>query len=630
MSHSPSPQLVVHLRESLMRSPPFAQMSALQVDRFVTASTQTYHAPGETVLSPADGPVGHLYLVRQGHVSGRRDGDEASAAFEIDAGELFPVGAVMAGRAVTSTYRAQADTFCLLLPRAEALTLAAESPAFADYLNARMQRLLDLSRAALQAAHASHTLSEQSFETPLAQLLHGAPATVPPETPLRQALLLMHERRIGSVLVGDGVGPPLGILTRNEILGRVTLPQLPLSTPIAQVMTSPVHTLDSSATAHDAALLMSRHGFRHVPVTTHGRLVGIVSERDLFARQRLSIKQVSAALRGGADLAALQAAAEQVRRLAGSLHGQGVAARQLTELISHLNDVLTVRLVELTAARHGLELDRACWLAFGSEGRGEQTVATDQDNGLVFDSASPEADRPVWLAFARDVNEALAACGYPLCRGNVMASNPACCLGVDEWCERFEHWIAHGSPEDLLNASIYFDLRPLAGNATLARPLREHIAQRAAQVPRFIKQMADNALRSAPPLDWLGGIATHEVDGRSVLDLKFHGTALFVDAARLYALAQGVPEVNTRRRFEAVGGTLKASAREREGWIGAFEFLQMLRLRTQLQPAGGSLPPAQANLIEPSSLNDVDRRTLKECLGIARRLQQRMTLDYRR
>ena len=39
---------------------------------------------------------------------------------------------------------------------------------------------------------------------------------------------------------------------------------------------------------------MSRHGFRHVPVTEQGRVVGIVSERDLFAMQRLSLEQVSA------------------------------------------------------------------------------------------------------------------------------------------------------------------------------------------------------------------------------------------------------------------------------------------------------------------------------------------------
>ena len=118
----------------------------------------------------------------------------------------------------------------------------------------------------------------------------------------------------------------------------------------------------------------------------------------------------------------------------------------------------------MLARQCGVDMGQACWLAFGSEGRSEQTISTDQDNGLIFVSDDAERDRPAWLAFAREVNEALDACGYPLCKGNVMASNPECCLTQAEWLARFENWIEHGAPEDLLKASIYFDLRPLAGD----------------------------------------------------------------------------------------------------------------------------------------------------------------------
>ena len=628
---SPSTSLLANLRSELIRLAPFAQMRAEHVDRFVAGASQAYFAPGEKVLSPEDGPVRNLYLVRQGSITGRGGNAEASGGFQIDVGDLFPVSAVLAARAVTATYHANADTFCLLLPLAEVQALAAASAPFADFLNARVLRLLELSRSALQASYSSQALAEQSLETRLGSLLRGAPVAVPGDTPLGQALSLMHARRIGSVLVVDGAGAPQGILTRHDILDRVTLPQVPLAAPISQVMSAPVHTLDAEATAHDAALLMSLHGIRHVPVTRDGRVIGIVSERDLFSMQRLSIKQVGAAMRSASDVAELRSAAPDIRRLAGRLLGQGIGARQLTELISHLNDVLTERLVQLAAARHGLDLGHACWLAFGSEGRSEQTIATDQDNGLVFASKDPDRERPAWLAFARDVNEALDACGYPLCRGNVMASSPACCLTSAEWCARFEHWIEHGAPEDLLNASIYFDFRSLAGNATLVQPMRELVASRAPRVPRFIKQMADNALRSQAPLDWLGGIATREVDGREVVDLKLQGTAIFVDVARLYALAHGIAETNTRRRFEGIAGALNAGSQESQGWCNAFEFLQMLRLQVQLRPAAEAAEqPAHPNLVEPGALNDIDRRVLKECFRVMRRLQQRMALDYQR
>ena len=159
----------------------------------------------------------------------------------------------------------------------------------------------------------------------------------------------------------------------------------------------------------------------------------------------------------------LKLVALDIRRFARSLLSQGVQARQLTALISHLNDVLTQRLLELKAAEHGVDLAPHCWLALGSEGRSEQTMATDQDNALILPNGTSAAQRDALLAFAHDVNLALDACGYPLCRGGIMAGEPGCCLTLREWRERFSHWIEHGAPQDLLNASIYFDLRPLAG-----------------------------------------------------------------------------------------------------------------------------------------------------------------------
>jgi CBS domain-containing protein len=161
--------------------------------------------------------------------------------------------------------------------------------------------------------------------------------------------------------------------------------------------------------------------------------------------------------------------------------------------------------------------------------------------------------------------------------------------------------------------------------------MRELVANRAARVPRFIKQLADNALRSRVPLDWLGAIDTQIVDGRAVVDLKMQGTAIFVDVARLYALAHGIAETNTRRRFEAIAASLETEPQESESWSSAFEFLQMLRLHVQLHPASDATSaPASPNLVEPGALNDIERRMLKECFRVLRRLRQRMEMDYQR
>ena len=632
MSMSPSISLSTNLRNELQQWTPFAQMASEHVDRFALACTQVYFEPDETVLSPASGVVRHLLLVRRGSVTGRQGVAAANDGFLYAAGDMFPIGAALASRAVTSTYTAVGDTFCLQLPLAEMRALARDSAPFAEFLNRRVQQFLALSRQALQATYASQSLAEQSLETPLRELLRGAAVGVAPDAPLSQALQLMHEKRIGSVLVlAPDSGAALGILTRHDILGRVTLAGMPLTRPISSVMSQPVISLSVDDTAQDAALAMSRYGIRHVPVAdASGRVVGILSERDLFSLQRLSLKQVSTALRAAPDVSTLRAVAQDIRRLARNLIGQGVGARQLTELISHLNDLLTERLVVMLAGRSGVNLSRACWLAFGSEGRGEQTISTDQDNGLVFVSDDAERDRPAWLAFAREVNQALDACGYPLCKGNVMASNPECCLTQAEWLVRFEHWIEHGSPEDLLKASIYFDLRALAGDAALAVPLREFVAQRGGRTPRFLKQLGENALRNAPALNWHGGIDAKSEDGRELVDLKFHGAAVYVDAARIFALAHGVPAIGTRARIEAATAAMGVPTREAQAWVTGFEYLQMLRLRVQLAlddaaVAAGSVDP---NQIDVRTLNDIDHRMLKESLRAARSMQQRIQLDY--
>ncbi|WP_341908441.1 DUF294 nucleotidyltransferase-like domain-containing protein [Polaromonas sp. YR568] len=622
---SPSSSLLANLRLALMQHPPFAQMSAEHVDFFLSHSTENYYAPGERLIDPDSGLVQHLFFIRQGAVIGERGLAELSGgAFHYEPGELFPVSAAVAQRAVTASYKAVADTFVLALPLDAMRALAVLSPPFADFLNRRILKFLDLSRRALQVAYASQALAEQSLETPLGDVARQAPVTCLPDTPLREALAMMHQRRIGSMLVTDAQLQPLGILTRYDILGKVTLPGLPLDTPIAQVMVQPVLTLGHEHTALDAALLMSKHGIRHVPVTRGGAVVGMVSERDLFAMQRLSLKQVSTSIRSAVDVETLKLVAQDMRRFAHSLLGQGVHARQLTALISHLNDVLTARLLEIKAKEHGIDLTRLCWLALGSEGRSEQTIATDQDNALILPDDITPSDREAALRFAREVNLALDVCGYPLCRGGIMAGEPACCLTLRQWRERFAHWIEHGAPQDLLQASIYFDFRVLSGDAGLAAALRREVTDAARRAPRFIKQLTLNALTHSVPLNWTGSIA---VDDAGLIDLKLQGAAIFVDVARIYSLSHGVTVTNTRERLEAIGALLGLAPPEYEAWVSGFEFLQTLRLRIQLE---GTASPQQPNHIEVARLNDIDRRILRESFRVARSLQQRLQMDYAR
>jgi CBS domain-containing protein len=473
----------------------------------------------------------------------------------------------------------------------------------------------------------------RAFDRRLADLPAKQPVCVTPDAPVALVLRLMHERRIGSVLVEDGMGGLVGILTRHDVLGRVALAERSLATPVGEVMSAPVRALSTTDTVEDAALLMSGLGIRHLPVLEGGKLVNVVSERELFALDRLSPRGIGIAIRAAQDLCSMQRQAQAIRTLAGELLDQGVHARPLTALVSHLNDLLARRMVHWVAQRRGMDLLRACWLAFGSEGRGEQTVATDQDNGLVIESDAPERDRPAWLALAAEVNDGLNACGQPLCQGGIMASNPACCLNMLEWRERFDRWMDQGTPQDLLNASIFFDLRGIAGRLDLAERLRRHLTERAATLPRFHKLLALNALQRRPPLNWRGSIRAKVVEGQRLIDLKLQGTALFVEAARIGALAHGIEATGTAARLQAFASLAGVPSHEGAGWVTAFEGLQMLRLRSQLAAGAdqmGQQGLEQVNLLNLATLDDVEAKMLRESLRMAQRLQQRLALDYQR
>ncbi|HNA82152.1 MAG TPA: DUF294 nucleotidyltransferase-like domain-containing protein, partial [Thiobacillaceae bacterium] len=315
-------------------------------------------------------------------------------------------------------------------------------------------------------AHLPETLT-----TPLSSLLRRAPITCPPELALRDALGLMRQHRIGSILVADTENRPVGVFTLNDLRDRVAVAECGLDRPMSAVMTPSPFCLGGDATAMEAALAMAQRLIHHVVVTgPDGRILGVVSEKDLFALQRLGVGNIAAALAEAENLETLVDAAEDIRRLARMLMAQGLEAEQLTRLISELNDQLSQRVLYLAFADAGLEDIAWCWLALGSEGRLEQTLLTDQDNGVIFippEGVTADAIRERLLPVARQVNEGLAACGFPLCKGEIMAGNPKWCLSLEEWQSTFSDWLFRGDAPVLLNASIFFDFRALAGDANL-------------------------------------------------------------------------------------------------------------------------------------------------------------------
>ena len=439
----------------------------------------------------------------------------------------------------------------------------------------------------------------------------------------------MRAEGVGSVVVVDSRARPIGILTSHDVVRAVA--EGTTGQRAADAMTRNPIALPAHALAYEAALMMTGRRIRHVLVMDEGRLIGVVSERDLFSLQRLGLGEITMELRLAGDVAVLAGMAAEIRKLTGILVEQGVAVEQLTLFVSVLNDRLSQRVLEIVRKRYDLERVSWCWLAFGSEGRVEQTLATDQDNGLVFaahDESPPRAVRGRLLPFAREVNDALDVCGFPLCKGNVMASNPALCLSTEEWQSRMADWLANTDPQALLESSICFDFRALAGDVALADQMRAWLLAHARSRPAFLRLMAENAISVRPPRGMLRDFATDDVpNAPHTIDLKLAGARPFVDAARIYALANGLPQTGTVERLRAAAAAKVLGEREVSAWVRAFGSIQGLRLRAQSRVSVGAA--ANANRIDPYALDDFEQRTLKEALRQASKLQDRLRLDYR-
>lgn len=596
----------------------------------------SYYAADDVILSPEQGVAGRFVVIKQGAVRGEQGVARASGAdawLELVAGECFPLGALLTSRPVISTYRAVADTFCYELAVADFNALLGMSPAFRDFCTRRIANLLEHSKQVIQAQYSRSSAEQQSLASPLSAVIRRAPITCAPDNSIRQALELMRKSGIGSMIAVDSQQRPLGILTLHDVLSRIALPQRDLEQPVIAVMSTRLSTLAPQALAYEAAFAMARHGFRHVLVVESERLIGLVSEKDLFALQRVGLRQIGMAIREAGSVEELRLAAADIRRVAHNMMAQGIAPEQLTQFISTFNDQITERIAELEFGAADLfgisEQDGLCWIALGSEGRFEQTLNTDQDNAIIFvapEGVGPDRMRARLQPVARRINEALASCGFPLCGGDIMASNPQWCLSLDEWKSTFSGWIGGGSPESLLHASIFFDFRALYGARRLADELRLWLSQAAIGNRRFLYMMAENALRNRPPL---GVVRDFVVGKEHKIDLKLSGITPFVDAARIFGLAAGVTHTNTIQRLRLSAPKLNIGAAEVGAWVDALLFIQVLRLRHHYEMDERNTA-ALDNRIDPKLLSELDRRILKEAFHQARKLQARLELDYSR
>jgi CBS domain-containing protein len=316
----------------------------------------------------------------------------------------------------------------------------------------------------------------------------------------------------------------------------------------------------------------------------------------------------------------------------GLLLKEGARASNITKIITELNDRLLRKILEIAERKFGKPPVAYCWVAFGSEGRKEQTFKTDQDNALIF--ADPEtaeqedAAGRYFAEFTAFVRESLLRCGFPPCPADYMASNARWRQPLRVWKKYLASWVSTPMPEALMHAVTFFDFRPVYGEAALAEELRTSLIGLLRDQKVFLGHMANLVVKNTPPIGFFKSFVV-EKDGahKDELNLKVKGIAPLVDIIRLFALERGVRETSTLERITALRGAHTIVQEYADEFENAFEFIMLLRIHHQYEQISDGRTPD--NFINPNELSNLEKRSIKDAFQLITKAQDLIIERYK-
>lgn len=463
---------------------------------------------------------------------------------------------------------------------------------------------------------------ENQFFLPVRDFCQRRVVTCAPDDIVVDVVGIMREKNISSVVVVKDAAPH-GIVTDRDLRNKVVAPgRQPDKLRVAEIMNTPLVTITESDLLYQALYRMSHLGIhRLVVVDAEGRLSGIITDSDILRLQSHSPHQLVLDIERAANLDDLGELHQRIQELVLRLSGGGTPIRDIVRLIAHLNDQVLVRLIGLLRADRYHDLtDRFAFVVMGSEGRSEQTLSTDQDNGIIYDDALDESEIRRIEAFSHDLIDGLITIGVPPCPGGIMARNPTWRRSLGQWREELDRWLGTPSPDNTLRASMFLDVRTLHGDPGFETALKSHIYQRVEANRLFLTRLAQNMLGFPPPLGWFGRIKTErsgEHKGR--FDIKKAGIFAITDGVKALALEANDLSGSTHERMDRLtaAGVLKPA--DSTDLATAFDFLVRTRLRGQVASIREGRQPD--NHITLDRLNRMEQGELRIALESVARFQ---------
>jgi CBS domain-containing protein len=575
---------------------PFGALGEDERAEVLRVLSTSHFADGDTIVARWESPAA-FYVVGEGAVE-ERDGSGVLARLGV--GDAFDYKAMVEGRSEAS-FVARGRCSCLAIPAAVLKTLMRQNRAFREHVREALARRLDELLRVQQRREAGAFLLATVGDGPL-----HPPVFIPPETSVGEAIAEMRSQHSSSVLTRrDG---RIGIFTSRDVREKLVLARQPESTPVGDLASYDLITLDHDDFVFNALVAMTKHAVRHVVITRDGDVIGVFEQDDLLTHVSDSSFAVAQRVEKASGVADLEEAGRSIPRLIRSLHERGTRPRYIARMVSDLNRKVFRRLYQELLP--GDLADRACLLMLGSEGRGEQLLRTDQDNALILDDAVPRErlEEPL-ERFTR----ALIDLGYPPCAGNVMVSNPAWSRSLTQFETEIRHWIARSDVGDLMNLAILYDATAVAGDLTLLERLKSTLMARLRDGGTHLGYFARPVLNFPTPLGLFKRFKVERGEHRGALDIKKGGIFPIVHGVRSLSLENGIGETNTIDRIQLLKTLGVLASSFAADLIEAFDFMSMIRLRSQIEQMEQNKP--QDNYIRPATLNRMDRSLLRLSLN---------------
>ena len=473
---------------------------------------------------------------------------------------------------------------------------------------------------------AARNLRAALFRMRAADFLGAPPGIVRADANIAQALRALVESRSGAAAAVDADGRLAGILTEKDVAERVALRMRP-DDPALNAMTRRVMTAGADDFLCEAIAKMRQNKLRHLPVVdSAGRLRGMLRlGAGLADAAEAEMREVEW-LASARTIDGMRTAKANQAKLAANMAADSVPAAETLSLISGFNRELHRRAAalcmrEMREAGEGDPPAAFALIVMGSGGRMESFLHPDQDNGIILDDYpdSEHARIDGWfLRFAERWTRALDAVGFPLCEGNVMASNPVWRKPLSWWKAQTLGWMEGRGRFASSQLNIFFDFSHADGARDLTAALRAHITARARNPHFLARQMTDARTRAG--LGWFNRLKTESgPEHRGEVNVKKAGMMPLAESARLLALRRGVSEVSTLSRLRGLRdcGELKADFCDELEW--AFEVFARILLRGQIASAeAGEIP---GNYVRADSLSARERENLKRALKSAQKFR---------